>query len=312
MTIKNQLIIKIVFILGLLTVTSYADQGKLGLRYWHSEGETEWSHCASSACGGSASLGDPTSKLNYSDTKVGIAEIFGSYKFPSAYILMGKYGINIIDNDGGTFRDQDWNGSNVLSSDTLSDIKNSKVNYYSADLGLVIDKINTGTNITPFLGYVRYNEKLAAYGLRDTNTGSVSVANSTNVIKNDITWTGFRAGAEVNHNINKDFNVILNAAYVFGLDADNKDSHVLRTSSEDLGPAPNIKNVGNGDYGYMIDILGEYNYSTQLRFDFGYRWWMFDTDGGNTKFGPTFATAFPNRSLKSERSGLLIGANYSF
>ena len=100
--------------------------------------------------------------------------------------------------------------------------------------------------------------------------------------------------------------------YVFGLDADNKDSHVLRTANNDLGPAPNIKNVGDGGYGYMIDILGQYNYSTQLKFDFGYRWWLFDTDSGNTKFGPNFTTAFPNRSLKSERSGLLIGANYSF
>ena len=112
--------------------------------------------------------------------------------------------------------------------------------------------------------------------------------------------------------LNKEFNLNLNAAYVFGLDADNKDSHVLRTANDDLGPAPNIKNVGDGGYGYMIDILGQYNYSTQLKFDFGYRWWLFDTDSGNTKFGPNFTTAFPNRSLKSERSGLLIGANYSF
>ena len=85
---------------------------------------------------------------------------------------------------------------------------------------------------------------------------------------------------------------------------------MLRTES--LGPAPNIKNIGDGGYGYMIDILGQYNYSAQLKFDLGYRWWLFDTDSGNTKFGPNFTTAFPNRSLKSERSGLLIGANYIF
>ena len=179
----------------------------------------------------------------------------------------------------------------------------------------MVDEKTIGMKIAPFLGYVRYKEKLSAYGLThlrdelDVNTNTAGTSNNTLVIQNDITWTGFRIGADVDYPLNKEFNLNLNAAYVFGLDAENKDSHVLRN---DLGPVPNIKNIGDGGYGYMIDILGQYNYSTQLKFDFGYRWWVFDTDSGNTKFGPTFTPAFPNRSLKSERSGLFIGANYSF
>jgi len=330
MKIRNKIIALMISLIAIPSF-AFAQKGKLGVRYWHSEGETEWSHCASTACGGGASgyvspyagLGDPTSKLNYSGTKAGIGEIFGTYAIDKI-LLMGKYGTEIADNDGGKLRDQDWvrnssNGNSYIFSDTLSVIRDAKVNYYTADLGVMVDEKKTGTKIVPFLGYMRYNEKLNGYGLLYQTVevtdperpapGTQTHSNSTLVFKNDITWTGFRIGADVDYPLNKEFNLNLNAAYVFGLDAENKDSHVLR---DDLGPTPNIKNIGDGGYGYMIDILGQYNYSTQLKFDFGYRWWMFDTDSGNTKFGPNFTTAFPNRSLKSERSGLLIGANYSF
>ena len=330
MKIINKVLVKFILLSSLLVSESFAQKGKLGVRYWHSEGETEWSHCASTACGGAPtglgvpfnSAGDPSSKLNYSGTKAGIGELFGTYTIDKV-LLMGKYGNQITDNDGGKFRDQDWlldsrDGRSYTFSDTISNIRDTKVNYYTADLGMMVDEKTTGMKIAPFLGYVRYKEKLSAYGLTflrdelDVNTNTAGRSNNTLVLQNDITWTGFRIGADVDYSLNKEFNLNLNAAYVFGLDADNKDSHVLRTANDDLGPAPNIKNVGDGGYGYMIDILGQYNYSTQLKFDFGYRWWLFDTDSGNTKFGPNFTTAFPNRSLKSERSGLLIGANYSF
>jgi hypothetical protein len=320
-----KILVKFLLLSSLLVSESFAEKGKLGLRYWHSEGETEWSHCASTACGGGVtglsspytSFGDPTSRLNYSGTKAGIAEIFGTYKIDKIS-LMGTYGTEIADNDGGKFRDEDWlmdsrDGQSYTFSDTISSTRDTNVNYYTVDLGMTLDEKTTGMKIAPFLGYVRYNEKLSAYGLTyladELGVGGSDISSSTLVIQNDITWTGFRIGADVDYPVNKEFSFNLNAAYVFGLDADNKDSHVLRA---DLGTTPNIKNVGNGDYGYMIDILGQYNYSTQLKFDFGYRWWMFDTDNGNTKFGPNFTTAFPNRSLKSERSGLLIGVNYIF
>jgi hypothetical protein len=322
-----KILVKFILLSSMLVSESFAEKGKLGLRYWHSEGETEWSHCASTACGGGASgyespyagYGDPTSKLNYSGTNAGIAEIFGTYTIDKI-LLMGTYGTEIADNDGGKLRDQDWlmdsrDGRSYTFSDTISSTRDTNVNYYTVDLGMTLDEKTTGMKIAPFLGYVRYNEKLSAYGLTflrdelDNRTNEEGISNNTLVIKNDITWTGFRIGADVDYPLNKEFNLNLNAAYVFGLDAENKDSHVLR---DDLGPTPNIKNIGDGGYGYMIDILGQYNYSTQLKFDFGYRWWMFDTDSGNTKFGPNFTTAFPNRSLKSERSGLLIGVNYIF
>ena len=329
MKIRNKIIALMISLIAMPTF-AFAQKGKLGVRYWHSEGETEWSHCASTACGGAPtglgvpfnSLGDPSSKLNYSGTKAGIGELFGTYTIDKV-LLMGKYGNQITGNDGGKQRDQDWlldsrDGRSYTFSDTISNIRDTKVNYYTADLGVMVDEKTIGMKIAPFLGYVRYKEKLSGYGLtflRDelnANTNSAGRSDNTLVFKNDITWTGFRIGADVDYPLNKEFNLNLNAAYVFGLDADNKDSHVLRTANDDLGPAPNIKNVGDGGYGYMIDILGQYNYSTQLKFDFGYRWWVFDTDSGNTKFGPTFTPAFPNRSLKSERSGLLIGANYIF
>ena len=43
----------IIFIVLLYNNGSFAEPTKkIGARYWHSEGETEWSHCASLQCGG--------------------------------------------------------------------------------------------------------------------------------------------------------------------------------------------------------------------------------------------------------------------
>jgi hypothetical protein len=83
MKIINKVLVKFILLSSLLVSESFAQKGKLGVRYWHSEGETEWSHCASTACGGAPtglgipfnSLGDPSSKLNYSGTKAGIGRL---------------------------------------------------------------------------------------------------------------------------------------------------------------------------------------------------------------------------------------------
>ena len=93
--------------------------------------------------------------------------------------------------------------------------------------------------------------------------------------------------------------------------ADNDYSHVLRTGADDLGPAPNIFSDGKGD-GIMLDLILTHEQSSQLNFDVGYRYWKFDVDSSTTSFGPNHTTAFPGRSLYSERSGLIMGVSYKF
>ena len=322
-------------ILTSISTASLANDWEVGTRVWLSEGETEWSHCASTACGGGSGTitisgtnytyygGDPTSKLNYSDTKATVIEVFANYKADNL-TTMAKIGTG--SGDGGTFRDQDWLTiagvyNNLEFSDTLSETNNTDINYWMVDFGypmeLTYETNTTKQNyqITPFIGYFNYDEKLNAYGLTpvsdgDLNLTTTTLPNTTKVISNDINWSGLRIGVDVKTRIDNQFKLNANIAYAL-VDAENKDSHLLRTSSSDLGPAPNIISKGDGD-GIMMDLLLNYTHDSNLDFEIGYRYWDLDADSGTTTFGPNFSTAFPSRSLYSIRSGLLIGAKYSF
>jgi hypothetical protein len=304
----------------------------VGVRYWHSEGETQWSHCASTACGGGVlsetvngvtyvSYGDPTSELTYSDTKAKILEIYGDWSLPQNDTLVISAKIGSGSGDGGSFRDKDWvknptSGANQTFSDTLSSTEDTKVNYYILDFGKTYNY--NKSKIKPYVGYVRYKEKLNAYGLtyleddlsyyNDESSGVYSAANGINVISNEITWTGFRIGSEFEYPINPKTSFTINASYVLNADADNKDSHHFRN---DLGSVPNIFNKGEGD-GWMLDVIGDYKHSESLVFGLGYRYWKFETDSGTTTFGPNHTPALPNRSLYSERSGLIASVSYKY
>lgn len=327
------------FISAILLSTStnfaFANGWEVGSRVWLSEGETEWSHCASLSCGGeSVSItisdtsytaygGDPTSKLNYSDTKATVLEVFANYRADNL-LTMAKIGTG--SGYGGSFRDQDWltttNGvyNNLEYSDTLSGTKNTDVNYWMVDFGYPLNffyespSSEQSFQITPFVGYFNYDESLNAYGLTPVYDGDFNVASSepysTKVISNEINWSGIRLGVDLKTEIDENLKFNANIAYAI-VDAENKDSHLLRTSSFALGPAPNIISKGDGD-GVMLDLLLNYQHDNQLDFEIGYRYWDLDADSATTSFGPSFSTAYPSRSLYSIRSGLLIGAKYKF
>lgn len=306
---------------------SYALDGlEVGARVWFSEGETEWSHCASVSCGGASDTvtiggtsytyygGDPTSRLNYSGTEADIYEIYANLPINS-FIGMAKIGTG--SGDGGSFRDQDWLTiagvyENLEFSDTLSDVKGTDVDYWMIDLGYPIK--NEKYTITPFIGYFQYDEQLSAYGLTPVSDGdlniSSSISYSTEVIRNRIEWDGVRIGADIRTKLKDKISASANLAYAI-VDAKNKDSHLLRTSNSDLGPAPNIISDGDGN-GIMLDFSINYAHSDVATFELGYRYWDLDADSATTKFGPDFSTAYPSRSLYSKRDGLFLGASYKF
>ena len=300
----------------------------MGTRVWVSSGQTEWSHCASLACGGSAGtlnlngtnysgqLGDPTSRLHYGDVTGTSAEVFAQATFKNALRLSGTLGAGR--GDGGQLRDQDWltwdtTGQTYSLSDTTSTLKNTRLSHFTLDLGRSYTR--DALKLTPFLGYVQYKEKTSAVGVTQLpNDLGIDWGNpynsNTAVIDNTITWKGWRLGTEVEWAMTEKAQLMVNAAYVVAASARNNDSHLLRTNANDLGPAPNITSNGNGD-GWMLDLIGRYALSPKLSLEAGWRWWKFKAEG-NTRFGPDFSTAYPTRSLQSERNGVLVGVRYMF
>ena len=305
---------------------------KVGTRYWISEGETEFAHCSSVACGSvvttiagvTGSAGDPTSKLEYTSLRNRAFELTSDLEI-SNVVLQANIGIR-DKGDTGTFRDFDWitdgatglpgDGTVFLFSDTISPVKDVSLKYSVWDIGFKLDMSDyfkdINVSITPFLGYVRYNEMASAYGLTplpvDVGAGSISVDEDTLVLQNQIFWAGQRFGAEVDWDINSKANFLANIAYVENMSVRNEDSHVLRA---DLGPTPNVISTGEGR-GWMVDLIGKYAYNNNLGLEVGYRFWRFEDRDAIVNFGPAFTSELPIRQLYSQRQGFIIGAEYTF
>ena len=170
-------------------------------------------------------------------------------------------------------------------------------------------------SVTPFLGYVRYNEKAKAYGINDLpddfgpGAGFLPEFDGVLVLQNEIFWAGQRFGTEIEWGVNPKTNFLANIAYVENMRLRNEDSHMLR--QDVLGPAPNVISTGEGR-GWMIDLMGNYSYNNNLGFEIGYRFWRFeDRDAVNTNHA-IFPLTFPIRQLYSQRQGFMIGAEYTF
>tara|TARA_B100001142_G_scaffold157743_1_gene158174 strand:- start:1215 stop:2798 length:1584 start_codon:yes stop_codon:yes gene_type:complete len=303
-----------------------------GTRLWISEGETEFAHCSSVECGSvvttiggvTGSLGDPTSKLEYTSLRDRFIELTGDLKV-SDIVVQSKIGVK-QKGDTGKFRDFDWitDGSSVAAagtvfefSDTISPVKEVYLDYQVWDIGYQFDlsKFFKGVNlsITPLIGHVRYQEKAKAFGLfdlpDDLGAGSGwTVDTDTLVLQNQILWTGTRLGTEINWQASPKANFLTNIAYVEGMDVRNEDSHVLRG---DLGPTPNVISKGDGR-GWMIDLIGKYAYNNNLGFELGYRYWRFEDRNASVSFGPDFTGSLPVRQLYSQRQGFMLGAEYTF
>jgi hypothetical protein len=90
-------------VLLMLPGLNWANGFELSSRVWLSSGETEWSHCASFSCGGGLgvvndggqtivySLGDPTSKLNYSGIKANSFELVGTQRLANGWRWQGTW-----------------------------------------------------------------------------------------------------------------------------------------------------------------------------------------------------------------------------
>lgn len=314
-------------LLSLAPLVMAGEGFSLSTRAWLSSGETEWSHCASAACGGPSgfvsdgtrtyllTLGDPTSKLNYSGIKANSVELVATQRLDQGWRWQGVWGVG--SGNGGMQRDEDCLTLQRLGtfkfSDTTSVIRGTSIGHLVLDLGRTQPLAQA--RLTPFVGFARYQERLSAFGINhlrnDFNAQYPNLPDTVKVFDNDITWTGLRLGSELEWNLSDHSRLMVNAAYVARAQGKNKDSHVLRTSRNDLGPTPNILNEGTGD-GWMVDVIGTYGFSRQLSFEVGYRWWEFTATQGTTRFGPNFSQAFPNRSLYSKRDGLLMGRNYLY
>jgi len=280
------------------------DRAELGIRYWLSTGENKHAH---NAQGLVPSLGNPTSVLLYENLDANVLEIFGRQRFAERWFLKGTLGIGRINT--GSFDDEDFAAGQVKFSDTTSSVTAGRIGYGTFDVGHQWVLRQGTINLGVFAGYSQWTEEYEASGLTDHFDPSDNLDRSVKVIKNDLTWKALRIGFAGQFvfgraRLGVDLALIPYATYR------NEDSHLLRQSPGDLGPAPNIVLEGDGR-GIQFDAELGYEVHRRTIVALGVRYWYLESTDGKRKLPnfPGFAE-LPVTELYSMRVGATLSVRH--
>jgi len=92
----------------------------------------------------------------------------------------------------------------------------------------------------------------------------------------------------------------------------NKDGHLLRQDSADLGPAPNVVTKSKYAYGVEAELFVNYLVTPNIEIGAGVRYWGLASRMGDVSFGPSFDSAYQLTNFDQERYGVLVHAKGRF
>ncbi|ASQ45637.1 hypothetical protein [Legionella clemsonensis] len=294
---------------------SSAWKSSLGIRYWHSTGNTSWNHDPSVV---DSFFGNPGSVLDYKKMGANSTEFFFQFAHTSGLFVKGLVATGSIYK--GNLEDKDYLAGQIKFLDTTSSLKNGNIDYLSFNWGGNIYE-NVEPHQTIYLerlgilaGYFYWRDNIHAFGARCNPDdiggllcgppGFVSIPFFINVISNKARWDAFRVG--ITTDIHLTSKLLLNAdiAYIPIAHLRNEDSHHLRF---DLGAIPNILMKANG-HGLMADVVAAYTITNQLNIGLGARYWEFMSKG-SVVFSDI---VLPLNDFDSKRYGIFAQASYTF
>jgi hypothetical protein len=303
----------------------------VGVGTWISVGDTTWSHDASSQ----SPLGNPTSKLTYSDHSTNVVEITAKVSVGPRWF--GRLNVGGAGIGGGRLTDDDFlapDGGNP-SLRTQSDIDGANMWYVNADVGARIVNFPNGRgNLDGFVGMQYWRQQHQAYGVRqvicsnagatvDTDPttpllevlcipGASPISNTELVITNVSSWYSIRTGVQTEYRLTRWLAVVATAVVKPVSVIQNNDTHHLRVANGELQD-PSFSMLGIG-FGADAEIGAKVSFSRALSGYVGYRvFWNRLIDGtweNHLADGRSFS--FPLTQFQSLRHGLTAGITYSF
>ncbi len=300
---------------------------EVGIGTWVSLGRTKWDHDASPV---DPNLGNPTSELDYKETRSIIAELQGKLTFDEWLFLRASAGYGGI--GGGTLVDDDYVsaqgatafGTSVSGphrvSRTESDIDGDYLWYINLDAGMTLFRFphNRGA-VRTFLGYQHWREKSvgkSVHQLECTAVGTLCSAPGTisfpgvPAITNKVEWNSLKLGLESDVLIFRWLTFQLSAAYIPLAVMTNEDTHHLRS---DLRKDPSFSMTGTGQ-GYNLEAGARVRVLESLYFSTGVRYWeLFVYDGEWRNHPVVGASSTVNlNKLGSQRYGITFLLSHTF
>ena len=126
------------------------------------------------------------------------------------------------------------------------------------------------------------------------------LGDSVPVISNQTTWQALRVGLTSAAYLGPKTRIVFDGALIPYAKVRDEDSHWLRQSPNDLGPAPNIHIKGEG-YGVQLDLELHEAITNAWEVGAGLRYWKLRaTDGTRSAVG----VSVPLSELESQRAGI--------
>ena len=281
---------------------------EVGARYWYSWGKINFGFT-----NGDPLYGNPTSTLNWHGLAAHSGEAFARIDHkPTGMFVKGLFGLGSV--VGGHIEDRDFLVQQISFSDTTSDVKDGRLTYGMIDLGWGYSPV-PDIRVGFFGGYHYWNERVTAYGVRcnavmySTNfcgpAGSIAVPFDTAVLRYEPTWHAVRLGFEGRAVIRDRWSVSGEIAAVPFAVVQNRDSHLLRQSFADLGPAPNVITDSNYAFGIEAEMFINYAVTPNIEIGGGARYWGLASYNGGVTHGPAFAISDKLNNFEMQRVGVL-------
>jgi outer membrane protease len=281
-----------------------------GVRYWYSSGNIRWGFANNAPL-----FGNPTSTIDWFGYTSHSAEAFARLDHvPTGLFVKGMIGLGTTRT--GSMDDRDFVINQFSFSDTSSKIgSGNPLGFASFDVGVTYQPY-ADLRVGAFVGYQYWREKLTAYGLQCNQSdivfgacqtpGGVPIPFNVAVMSYEPTWHALRVGVEGRLIVDGNWSVSGEVAAIPYAALENKDSHLLRQSSADLGTAPNIITRSSWGYGVAAEIFINYAITANLEVGAGARYWGLFATGGVVNFGPTFDQNFPLNRFEQQRFGILL------
>jgi hypothetical protein len=286
---------------------------EVGMRYWYSTGSLNFAFA-----NGSPLFGSPTSTLDWRGLSSHSGEAFARIDhIPSGVFVKGLVGLGTTTD--GHIDDRDFLVTQFKFSDTTSDVHNGNLSYGMFDVGWAY-RPTPGVRLGFFAGYHYWREKVTAYGLVCNvpsfigcpAAGEVIVPYGTAVGSFEPTVHAARIGFESRIAVDQHWSFSGEIAGVPFAALRNKDSHLLRQSMDDLGPAPNIITASTYAFGVEAELFVNYAITPNIEVGTGVRYWGVTANKGDVRFGPDFGVADPLNKFDQQRYGVLAHVKGKF
>jgi hypothetical protein len=281
-----------------------------GARYWYSKGEVKFGFA-----NGDPLFGNPTSTIDWNDTTSHSGELFARLDHrPTGLFVKGLIGGGNIKD--GEMIDRDFLTGQVSFSDTYSTINDGSLKYGVIDAGMSFDVPSAPMRIGIFGGYHYWTSSMTAFGVRCNPdnlgnllcnpAGATVIPFDTAVMVYEPTWHAARLGLDGKMMITSSLSVSGEFAWMPWASLANDDSHLLRQSMTDLGPAPNIIATSTKGNGFSAEAFLNWHVTKNLEIGAGLRYWEFSIHSGNVRPGPAFTQDFPLTKFIEHRYGALL------